>query len=82
MVDLQAVPKIVERTDPLGNKVKLGAIGVETTEAVGNFRRIEYGPLRSVGQAVVKPAILSVGPASSSNVSPWGAKTSASLADL
>ncbi|MEC6999798.1 hypothetical protein VXQ18_10275 [Brucella abortus] len=54
MVDLQAVPKIVERTDPLGNKVKLGAIGVETTEAVGNFRRIEYGPLESVGQAVIE----------------------------
>lgn len=54
MVDLQAVPKIVERTDPLGNKVKLGAIGVETTEAVGNFRRIEYGLLESVGQAVIE----------------------------
>ncbi|KAB2734083.1 RIP metalloprotease RseP [Brucella intermedia] len=52
MVDLQAVPAIVERTDPLGNKIKLGAIGVETTEAVGNFRRIEYGPLESVAQAV------------------------------
>ncbi|MCO7738660.1 RIP metalloprotease RseP [Brucella intermedia] len=54
MVDLQAVPAIVERTDPLGNKVKLGAIGVETTEAVGNFRRIEYGPLESVAQAVME----------------------------
>ncbi len=54
MVDIQAVPAIVERTDPLGNKIKLGAIGVETTEAVGNFRRIEYGPLESVGQAVME----------------------------
>lgn len=54
MVDLQAVPAIVERTDPFGNKIKLGAIGVETTEAVGNFRRIEYGPLESVGQAVME----------------------------
>ncbi|UZD68668.1 RIP metalloprotease RseP [Brucella sp. JSBI001] len=54
MVDLQTVPAIVERTDPLGNKIKLGAIGVETTEAVGNFRRIEYGPLESVGQAVME----------------------------
>ncbi|KAB2669514.1 RIP metalloprotease RseP [Ochrobactrum sp. LMG 5442] len=54
MVDLQAVPTIVERTDPLGNKIKLGAIGVETTEAVGNFRRIEYGPLESVAQAVME----------------------------
>ena len=54
MVDLQAVPAIVERTDPLGNKIKLGAIGVETTEAVGNFRRVEYSPLESVGQAVME----------------------------
>lgn len=54
MVDLQAVPATVERTDPLGNKIKLGAIGVETTEAVGNFRRIEYGPLESVAQAVME----------------------------
>lgn len=54
MVDLQAVPAIVERTDPLGNRIKLGAIGVETTEAVGNFRRIEYGPLESVAQAVME----------------------------
>ena len=54
MVDLQAVPATVERTDPLGNKIKLGAIGVETTESVGNFRRIEYGPLESVAQAVME----------------------------
>lgn len=52
MVDLKAVPKAVERTDLLGNKIRMGAIGVETTEAVGNFRRIEYGPLESVGQAI------------------------------
>ncbi|MEJ5079977.1 MULTISPECIES: RIP metalloprotease RseP [unclassified Ochrobactrum] len=54
MVDLKATPALVERTDPLGNNVKMGAIGVETTQAVGNFRRIEYGPLESVGQAIVE----------------------------
>ncbi len=54
MIDLQAVPAEVERTDPLGNKIKLGAIGVETTQAVGNFRRIEYSPLESVGQAALE----------------------------
>ncbi|MBV2144600.1 RIP metalloprotease RseP [Falsochrobactrum sp. TDYN1] len=54
IVDLEAVPALVERTDPLGNKIRLGAIGVETTQAVGNFRRVEYGPLESVGQAVVE----------------------------
>lgn len=52
MIDLKATPSIREMEDPLGNKVKFGAIGVETTQAVGNFRRIEYGPLESVGQAV------------------------------
>ncbi len=52
LVDLQATPATVERTDPLGNKITMGAIGVETTQAVGNFRRVEYGPLESVGQAV------------------------------
>lgn len=54
MVDLKATPSLVERTDPLGNKIKMGAIGVETTQEVGNFRRIEYGPLESVGQAIVE----------------------------
>ena len=54
MVDLQATPALVERTDPLGNNVKMGAIGVEITQEVGNFRRIEYGPLESVGQAIVE----------------------------
>ena len=54
MVDLKATPALVERTDPLGNQVKMGAIGVETTQAVGNFRRIEYGPLESFGQAIVE----------------------------
>lgn len=54
MVDLKATPSLVERTDPLGNKIKMGAIGVETTQAVGNFRRIEYGPLESVGQAIIE----------------------------
>ncbi|MCL7998282.1 RIP metalloprotease RseP [Brucella sp. 21LCYQ03] len=54
MVDLKATPALVERTDPLGNNVKMGAIGVETTQAVGNFRRIEYGLLESVGQAIVE----------------------------
>lgn len=52
MIDLKATPSIREMEDPLGNKVKFGAIGVETTQAVGNFRRIEYGPLESIGQAV------------------------------
>lgn len=53
-VDLKAVPEIMEQTDALGNKIKLGVIGVTTTDALGNFRRIEYSPLESVGVAVVE----------------------------
>ncbi|PWL17815.1 RIP metalloprotease RseP [Falsochrobactrum shanghaiense] len=54
LVDLEAVPALVERTDPLGNTIRMGVIGVETTQEIGNFRRIEYGPLESVWQAVVE----------------------------
>lgn len=53
-IDLKAVPEINEQTDALGNKIKLGVIGVTTTDAAGNFRRIKYTPLESVGEAVVE----------------------------
>lgn len=53
-VNLTAVPEIMEQEDALGNKIKLGVIGVTTTDAAGNFRRIEYTPLESVGAAVVE----------------------------
>lgn len=53
-VNLTAVPEIMEQTDALGNKIKLGVIGVTTNDASGNFRRIEYSPLESVGAAVVE----------------------------
>ncbi|WOC14814.1 RIP metalloprotease RseP [Pseudochrobactrum sp. MP213Fo] len=53
-LNLKAVPEITEQTDQLGNKIKLGVIGVTTTDSAGNFRRIEYSPLESVGAAVVE----------------------------
>lgn len=53
-VELKATPEIMEQTDALGNKIKLGVIGVTTTEASGNFRIIEYTPLESIGAAVTE----------------------------
>ncbi|MHC1548986.1 RIP metalloprotease RseP [Phyllobacterium sp. K27] len=51
-VQLTATPELSEQEDALGNKVKVAVIGVVTNLQAGNFRRIEYGPIESVGQAV------------------------------
>lgn len=49
---LVATPQPTEITDPLGNKIKVGTIGVRTSSDVAQFKRIDYSPLESVGQAV------------------------------
>jgi regulator of sigma E protease len=49
-IDLVATPRLEEETDPLGNKVKMGVVGVINNESVGNFRRIRYGPLEAMGE--------------------------------
>lgn len=51
-VELAAVPKQTEIDDPLGNKVKVGIIGVETNKDVGKFRVVSFGPVEAVGEAV------------------------------
>jgi len=51
-VQLTATPELVEQKDPLGNTVKIAVIGVVNNQELGNFRRIEYGPVESVVQAV------------------------------
>src|SRR5690606_35068875 len=51
-VELVATPERVERTDPLGNRVAIGIIGVQHDEAFGQPRRVEYGPLEAVGEAI------------------------------
>lgn len=51
-VELEATPVVSEQTDALGNQIKIGVIGVKTTNEVAQFRQVEYGPLESVGQAV------------------------------
>lgn len=51
-VVLVAKPKSTETKDGLGNKIKIGIIGVETNKDVGKFRRVEFGPVEAVGEAV------------------------------
>lgn len=51
-IELRAMPKQTETDDPLGNKVKIGVIGVETNKDIANFRVVNYGPLAAVGEAV------------------------------
>ncbi|WP_374830801.1 RIP metalloprotease RseP [Paenochrobactrum pullorum] len=51
-LELEAMPVASEQTDALGNQIKIGVIGVKTTNEVAQFRKVEYGPLESVGQAV------------------------------
>jgi regulator of sigma E protease len=51
-VELTAIPKGTETTDPLGNKVKLGVIGVETDRDTGKFRTETYSPIAALGEGV------------------------------
>lgn len=54
MVEIKEVKKIVERKDKIGKKVKIGDIGVEKKEDVGNLRSIEYGKIEQVGKEVIE----------------------------
>ena len=49
---LTAVPKETEVKDPLGNKAKIGVIGVVTNKDVGKFRKESFGIAGSVREAV------------------------------
>jgi regulator of sigma E protease len=51
-VSLTATPELAEQKDALGNPVKVAAIGVVNNQEFGNFRRVTYNPIESVGQAV------------------------------
>jgi regulator of sigma E protease len=51
-VELTAIPKATEIDDPLGNKVKLGVIGVETNRDTGKFRVETYSPIGALGEGV------------------------------
>lgn len=41
---LTATPRVTEQTDALGNKIKIGTIGVVTNEQVGQPRTITFSP--------------------------------------
>jgi regulator of sigma E protease len=51
-IELTAVPKATEIDDPLGNKIKLGQIGVETNRDTGKFRVETFSPVGAVGEGI------------------------------
>lgn len=53
-VHLAATPRLSEQTDPLGNKIRIGVIGVVNNETIGQPRLVEYGPVAAVGAAVAE----------------------------
>jgi regulator of sigma E protease len=57
-VSLTAVPKETEITDPLGNKAKIGVIGVETDKNAGKFRIETFSPAAAVGEGVKESAFI------------------------
>lgn len=54
MVDVTLTPERTEISDPFGNKMEVGRIGVVTNNDSGNFRVREYGPLEAVGEGVAQ----------------------------
>jgi len=53
-VVLTATPKQTEETDALGNKVRIGVIGVVNDEALGQPHVVSYGPVEAFAQATVE----------------------------
>lgn len=53
-VELVATPEVREQTDPLGNVVKIGLIGVQNDESLGQPRIVEFGPLEAIGEAIAE----------------------------
>ncbi|MEZ5811467.1 MAG: RIP metalloprotease [Rhizobiaceae bacterium] len=51
-VELIAIPEIVEQTDPLGNTIKIGLIGVQNDESLGQPRIVEFTVLGAIGEAI------------------------------
>ena len=54
MVDVTLTPERTEISDPFGNKMEVGRIGVVTNNDSGNFRVREYGPIEAVGEGVAQ----------------------------
>jgi regulator of sigma E protease len=51
ILEVDVVPRMMEQTDPLGNKFKSAVIGVGSDTARGNPRKVAFGPLEAVGEA-------------------------------
>ncbi|WP_036480795.1 RIP metalloprotease RseP [Nitratireductor basaltis] len=57
-VEVTATPEIVEQKDALGNTVKIGVIGVVNNEELGQFRRVEFGPLEALKEGVAETGFI------------------------
>lgn len=53
-VEVTATPEIVEQKDALGNTIKIGVIGVVNNEELGQFRRVEFGPVDALKEGVAE----------------------------
>lgn len=51
-ITVAATPEPIEQTDPLGNKIKVGAIGVVNDEQLGRPHVVSYNPVEAVVAAV------------------------------
>lgn len=51
-VSLTATPEVVEQEDALGNKIRLGVIGVVNNQEMGQPRHLTFGPVESLTEAV------------------------------
>jgi regulator of sigma E protease len=53
-VTLTATPELMEQTDALGNSVKVGVIGVASTQEAAQSRIVTFTPAGAVAEAVVE----------------------------
>jgi regulator of sigma E protease len=53
-VTLTATPQLMEQTDALGNSVKVGVIGVASTQEAAQSRIVTFTPAGAVAEAVVE----------------------------
>jgi regulator of sigma E protease len=53
-VALTATPRLTEETDALGNKIKVGVIGVVNDQTLGQPHVVSYGPVEAFAQATVE----------------------------
>lgn len=51
-ITVTATPEPTEVEDALGNKIRIGVVGVVNNEALGQPRRIEYGPIEALAAGV------------------------------